>query len=181
MDHKKYVRGLVGIAVICIAITSKGYSQDIPKELYTAAGIPDSLKDDANSIIRYSSDELRIKGPGKATIKHHSLVTVLNEKGDRAAIIQFFYNKKYDTYSSIDIHVYDDAGKVIKKYHRTDMYDGAASDDETLVGDERFLGVKHTISKYPETIEVEYEEDISSFITLDSWYIQERIEQSVQN
>ncbi len=181
MNYRKCIKELFYVVVVCFALTSKAHSQDIPKELYTAAGIPDSLKEDANSIIRYSSDELRIKGPGKATIKHHSLVTILNEKGDRAAIIQYFYNKKFDTYSAIDIHVYDEAGKVIKKYHKTDMYDGAAFDDETLVGDERFLGLKHSIAKHPETIEEEYEEDISSFITLDSWHIQERIEQSVQN
>ncbi len=28
------------MVVVCFAITSKTYSQDVPKELYTAAGIP---------------------------------------------------------------------------------------------------------------------------------------------
>ncbi|MDO3627025.1 DUF3857 domain-containing transglutaminase family protein [Mucilaginibacter sp. BT774] len=161
---------------------SKVYSQDkdIPQEFYKASGIPDSLKEDANSVIRYSSDEVKIKGPGKAVIKHHSLVTILNEKGDKDAVIVFSYNKKFDTYSNIDVHVYDESGKMIKKYHKSDMYDGAASSDETLVSDDRFLGLKHTVSRYPETIEVSYEEDLNSYIDLPSWYIQEKREQSAQ-
>src|ERR1700749_539598 len=152
MALHNYIKYTVVVLCICFSVAN-GYGQDIPKELYSAAGIPDSLKEDANSIIRYSSYELKIKGPGKATVKHHSLVTILNEKGDRAAIIEYGYNKKNDTYSYIDIHVYDETGKMIKKYHKSDMYDGAASDDETLVGDERFLGLKHSVAKYPETIE----------------------------
>lgn len=167
---------------ICTLSISRTYSQDkaIPQELYNASGIPDSLKEDANSVIRYSSDEIRIKGPGKAVIKHHRLVTILNEKGDKDAAIVLFYNKKYDTYSAIDVRVYDEAGKAIKKYHKSDMYDGAAASDETLVSDDRFLVLKHAVTHYPETIEESYEEDLNSFIDFDPWTLQ-RAEQSLQN
>lgn len=180
MIYNKYIKAIFFTMLICVGGFSRANSQDLPKDLYVASNIPDSLKEDANSVIRYSSDEYNIKGPGKLYIKHHSLITILNEKGDRAAIITYSYNKKFDTYSYVDIHVYDETGKQIKKYHKSDMYDGAASDDETLVTDDRFLGLRHSIAKYPETIEIEYEEDISSYITLPSWYIQERLEQSVQ-
>ncbi|MGZ3819264.1 MAG: DUF3857 domain-containing protein, partial [Mucilaginibacter sp.] len=181
LSHKnlKYCLILL-VAGLFSSLKAHSQDKDFVSELYSAKGIPDSLKEDANSIIRYSSDEVRIKGPGKAVIKHHSLVTILNEKGDKEAIIVYSYNKKFDSYSFIDIHVYDENGKMIKKYHKSDMYDGAASDDATLVSDDRFLGLKHTVAKYPETIEVSYEENISSYITLSAWYIQERVEQSVQ-
>lgn len=183
MMCKKYTKGLLCAAVMCLGLTINTYAQDkdIPKELYTASGIPDSLKEDANSVVRYSMDEVTLKSQDKVLQKHHSLITILNEKGDREAITQLFYNKKYDTYSYVDIHVYDATGKVIKKYHKGDMYDGLASDNETLVTDERFLGLKHTVSNYPETIEVEYEENLTSFISLPTWYIQDQREQSVQN
>jgi len=176
---KKKIKYLAVIA--CFFIAGSALGQDLPKELYSAAGIPDSLKQEANSVIRYSADEYKIKGPGKMTIKHHSLVTILNEKGDKAAIIIFGYNRKYDTYSDIDIRAYDESGKLLKKYHKTDMYDGAAGSDETLVSDDRFLGLKHSVARYPETLEVSYEEDINSYINLPDWQIQERLEQSVQS
>lgn len=178
----KYLKCLCCITTVYLFIVTKAYSQDkdIPEEFYKASGLPDSLREDANSVVRYSTDEITIKGPGKALIKHHSLVTILNEKGDKEAIIKYFYNRKYDTYSFINIHAYDGAGKMIKKYRKSDMYDGAASEEETLVSDERFLGLKHAIINYPETIEVEYEENISSFITPDSWDVQSSLEQAVQ-
>jgi hypothetical protein len=182
MCLNNYIKGCLFLLGACLLPASKVYCQDkgIPLDLYKASSIPDSLKEDANSVIRYSLDEVRIKGPGKATIKHHSLVTILNQNGDKEAIIVFSYNKKFDTYSGIEFRVYDENGKVIKKYHKSDMYDGAASSDETLVSDDRFLGLKHTVSHYPETIEVSYEEDLNSYIDLPDWYIQEKREQSVQ-
>jgi len=154
-------------------------SRNIDPSLYNAAGIPDSLKTDVNSVVRYSSTDIVVKGPGKEVITKHTIVTVLNEKGDREAVMVLGYNKKYDTFSDIIMRVYNDKGVVIKKYRKGDMYDGAANGGE-LVTDERFLGVRHTIASYPTTIEMEYEEDISSMLDIGKWAIQDD-EQSVQN
>jgi hypothetical protein len=142
------------------------------KESYIAANIPDSLKDDANSVVRYDYQQLTLKGPGKYIVKAHRIVTVLNEKGDREAVFVLLYNRKYDNYSSIEMKVYDAMGNVIKKYHKADMYDGSATDGFSIVTDDRFLGVKHTIASYPQTIETEYEENVTSSIDLGEWSIQ---------
>ncbi|WP_295718278.1 DUF3857 domain-containing protein [Mucilaginibacter sp.] len=181
MFTKYYTRLLLTTAALC-ALYNQSYSQDknIPKELYVAASIPDSLKEDANSVVRYSSEEAIVKGPGKMLIKHHSIVTILNEKDDSEAIMEMGYNKKYDSYSDIEMNIFDATGKQIKKYRKSDMYDGSAANDETMVTNERFLAVRHAIAAYPITIEKIYEEDESSFIGLDTWYIQDQVEQSVQ-
>ena len=180
MPQSKFLKSLAAFAGISLLFILKAYSQDLPKDYYIASGIPDSLKEGANSVVRYSMYEWEVKGPGKIVVKHHSLITILNEKGDREAIVEYGYNKKYDNYSFIDVHVYDESGKMIKKYHKVDMYDAAASSDETLVTDERFLYLKHSVAKYPETIEIEYEENVSSTVGIDEWRIQGD-EQSVQN
>lgn len=180
--RNKYLAGLFFIVAACgiNPIKTLGQDKDLPKELFTANGIPDSLKEDANSIIRYSSDELTVESSGKAVIKHHSLITILNEKGDKAALIEFPYNKKYDTYSDIEIRAYNAEGVQIKKYHKSDMYDGAAMSNEILVSDERFLGLQHVVTSYPTTIEVQYEEELGGFINLAQWDIQTD-EQAIQN
>ncbi|MDB5016671.1 MAG: Transglutaminase-like enzyme putative cysteine protease [Mucilaginibacter sp.] len=172
---------LFTIVALWLAI-EKSYSQDkeIPKDLYIAATIPDSLKENANSVVRYSGTEVTVKTPGKVITRFHSIVTILNEKGDHEAIMEMRYNRKYDSYSSISMLVYNEKGDVIKKYHKGDMYDGAANDDMTLVTDERFLAVKHSIASYPVTIEQQYEEDVSSLVDLGSWHIQQN-EQAVEN
>ncbi len=178
----KYFTGLLLLAFAAGLFTTKTYGQlkEAPKEAYIASNIPDSLKQDANSVVRYSYDYEEVKGPGKVTIKHLSVVTILNEKGDDQAIVQFRYNRKFDTYSYVDIKAFDKNGKQIKKYHKSDMYDGARVSYETLADDDRILGLKHAITNYPETISVEYEENISSIVNLGTWVIQDN-EQSVQS
>jgi hypothetical protein len=180
--YRKYLIYLFCISAVFCTTIFKGYSQDsdIPKDLYIAASIPDSLKENANSVIRYSSEEDIVRGPGKSTNKIHLIVTVLNEKADREAIMELFYNKKYDSYSDIIMRVYDDKGNVIKKYHKSDLNDYSATSGANLVTDERVLALKHTIASYPETIEIEYEEDVNSFFDIGEWNIQGD-EQSVQN
>ncbi|WP_259071597.1 DUF3857 domain-containing protein [Mucilaginibacter sp. X4EP1] len=180
MMYKRYFNGALYFIIALLSVVLKSQAQELPKELYIAANIPDSLKENANSVIRYSDITETVKSPDRITIKYHTIVTILNEKGDREAIMEMHYNKKYDTYSGIEMHVYNEKGVAIKKYHKSDMYDGAADDGFSLVTDDRFLGVKHTVVSYPVTIEQEYEEDLSSFIDLNTWQIQSS-EQSVQN
>jgi transglutaminase-like putative cysteine protease len=167
------------LAIVVFFVSKSAHTQDLPKELYKANGIPDSLKDGANSVVRYSSDEVTVTGPGKLTLKHHSLVTILNEKGDRQAEVVLFYNKKFVTYSDIDIRAYDAGGVLLKKYHKSDMVDEAVVSDEILLQDDRLLGLKHTVANYPATIEVSYEEDVSGFVNLEQWDIQDD-QQSIQ-
>jgi hypothetical protein len=171
--------------VLCLGLScwlNQAHSQDkdIPKELYTAAGIPETLTEGANSVVRYWVSDLTIKGPGKATLKSHSLITVLNEKADNEAIIMFSYNRKYDSYGKVNMNVYDKDGKLVKKYHKSDLYERAISSESTLADDDRYLLLRHAIASYPATIELIYEEDLDSFISLPDWYVQRRFEQSVQ-
>ncbi|MDB5156327.1 MAG: hypothetical protein JWR50_1034 [Mucilaginibacter sp.] len=174
-------RKLFLLSLLMVCCGKIAFGQEIPTEFYKASTIPDSLKDNTNSVIRYSENKILIKGPDKVIVKRHKIVTILNEKADREAIMEMGYNRKYDEYSSIEMRVYNEAGAVIKKYHKSDMYDGSAADDETIVTNERFLALRHPIASYPITIETSFEETINSFISLDKWQIQSYPEQSVQN
>lgn len=181
MFTKKYNRLLLTIAALCAAY-NHGYSQDknIPKDLYIASAIPDSLKEDANSVVRYSMEDYEIKGPGKAYVRIHAIITVLNEKGNDEASKTLSYNKKFNAINSFEMRVYDAAGNLIKKYHKSDMYDRSAVSNETIISDDRMLIIEHTIATYPTTIEYIYDEDLKSLIDLGSWAYQD-YEQSVQN
>ncbi len=176
----KFFKSVFIAPVLLASFGTVGFCQEkVDPQAYVASNIPDSLKENANSVVRFYEEDVTVKGPGKVSLKVHKVVTILNEKGDDDAILYLGYNKKYDSYSSIEMKVYDPAGNVIKKYHKSDMYDGAASDGFSLVLDDRFLGLKHTIPSYPETIETEFEEDRTSAMNLDEWRIQHD-QQSVQ-
>ena len=165
------------LAIACFGV----YAQDkkLPKELYVAAGIPDSLKEEANSVVRYKMEEMNVRGPGKATIQMHSIITVLNEKGNDEARVTLSYNRKFNTVGSFEMRVFNAAGLLLKKYHKSDMYDRSAVTNETIVTDDRVLMFGHTIASYPTTIEVIYDEDLKSLISLGSWGLQDD-EQAVQ-
>lgn len=174
MFTKYYTRLLLTTAALCALYTS-GYSQDktIPKDLYIASTIPDSLKEDANSVVRYSSTEIIVKGPGKATKKRHRIVTVLNEKGDGAALLVLYYDKKFNSVNDVQMMVYNAAGVQVKKYHKSDFYDRSAIDGISIITDDRVLVKEHTIASYPATIEVTSEETMNSYLDLDQWNILE--------
>jgi len=179
---KKYLKYLLYTLFVlpCVVYKTSGQENEIPGELYIASTVPDSLKENANSVVRYHNEEDKLAGSGKLTQTVHTIVTVLNEKGDGAASLVLYYNKKYDSFSDIEMRVYNDKGVLIKKYHKSDMYDGSATGGEDLVTDERFLGLKHTIASYPTTIEIKFVAETNSFFDLSSWEIQEK-DQSVQN
>jgi hypothetical protein len=176
----KYSKCLALFCGLWLSAVLHGYSQDIPKELYQGNTIPDSLKEEANSVVRYSSEHYDILGPGKYVHKIHSIVTVLNEKGNSEAEVVLGYNKKYSNVSSFEMRIYDADGKLLKKYRKGDMYDRLAEDDETLVSDDRKLYLAHTIANYPTTVEITYERDESSAVDLGGWFIQDE-KQSIQN
>jgi transglutaminase-like putative cysteine protease len=182
MSVYKYLRCLLCFTTASFLMMTAAYGQekDIPKELYVASGIPDSLKEDANSVVRYSMQDVNVKSPGHSVMKIHTIVAILNEKANHEARINLPYNKKYSTVSSFEMIVYDATGKQLKKYHKSDMYEHAADDDETLVSDERLMYISHTVVSYPTTVEMIYELDNNSSINIGRWQIQQP-EQSVQN
>jgi hypothetical protein len=166
-------------ALVLFAGHTYGQSKDIPAELYKASTIPDSLKKDANSVVRYDAYDETVKGPGKAVIKEHSIVTVLNEKAEHEAVLYLSYDK-FNSVDNAEMIIYDENGKVIKKYKKGDMYDRSASDGISIITDDRILVTEHTIVKYPVTIEQITEQSMNSFLDLGQWHIQKE-EQAVQN
>lgn len=177
----KYIKYFLLWAAVFF-LSAKTFSQDrkIDPALYSSAGIPDSLKEDANSVLRYSMHDITVKGPGKAVEKTHTIVTILNEKANDEARITLPYNRKFISVSSFEMIIYDAAGKQLKKYRKGDMYEHAAYDDASLVTDDRLMTIGHSVAAYPTTVEMIYEIDENSLIDIDSWRIQEQ-EQSIQN
>lgn len=175
---KYYHKILIATAFFALVNGGAGAQQMTPEPGdYIASNVPDSLKKDANSVVRYSSTDMDVEGPGDIVIDTHQIITMLNDKGNQDLVLP--YNRKYNSFHDIEIKVYDSTGKAIAKYHKGDMYDGAAVGDEAMVTDDRFLALRHTVISYPETIEIKYEEKLTSEIDLNSWDIQGN-QQSIQ-
>jgi hypothetical protein len=181
MFSRDFKCAIIAAAVLLLSYVNV-FSQDknLPKELYAATTIPDSLKQDAHSVIRYSLDDVKVSGPGRVQSKTHEIITILDDKGDDAATLFLYYDKKYSSINSAQMLVYNAEGKLIKKYSKSDMYDRAAADGMSLITDSRFMVVSHDVATYPITIEKIYEETQNSYIDLSEWRIQKK-ETAVQN
>lgn len=148
------------------------FAQKLAPELYKASTIPDSLKTDANAVVRYSVTEMYVKARGSMVNRIHKITTILNEKGDDESLLVLYYDKKFRSVNSASMIVYDADGKVIKKYRKSDMYDRAAVDGMSIITDHRILALKHDIINYPVTVEISHETNANSYLDLGDWYIQ---------
>lgn len=157
-----------------------GQDKSLPKDLYIASAVPDSLKEDAHKVIRYSMEEMKVSGPGKLVEKGHKIVTILDEKAEDAAMLYLPYSKKYSSVNAAQMLVYDATGKLIKKYGKSDMYDRSAEDGMSVITDSRFMVMQHSVASYPITIETYYEITQYSYLDLSQWRIQPP-ETGVQN
>jgi hypothetical protein len=173
---------LVAAFVILTLLIESAYCQekDIPKELYISSAIPDSLKEGANSVLRYELTDISVRGPGKVIKKIHSIITILNQRAKGEAAIELPYNKKFSAVTSFEMKVFDASGKLIKKYSKSDLYERTDDNDETLVTDDKIKIAGYKIENYPVTVEYIYEIDDNSRLNIGAWTV-EQPEQSVQN
>jgi len=97
---------LLFIPLFMITIVSDG-------QKFPANTIQDSLKENAEVVIRLQEIMWDIKSAGQATIKMHFVYTILNEKGDGYAEYRSVYNSKSRLINSINGYLYDASGKEI--------------------------------------------------------------------
>ncbi|MBS7565863.1 DUF3857 and transglutaminase domain-containing protein [Mucilaginibacter sp. Bleaf8] len=167
---KRFICSLATLMLGCFVAHSQDKS--LPKDLYIASTIPDSLKQDANSVIRYSADEMTVSAPGRAVTRHHGIVSLLNEKADDEARLVLFYDKKFISVNSMQMLVYNAEGKLIKKYSKSDAYERSATDGFSIITDDRLLALRHDVGTYPVTVETIYEINQNSYLDLNAWHIQ---------
>ena len=168
----------------CVAIllfTSVLFSQ---KTLYPFSQIPDSLKQNANAVVRLDQSDITISSQRSMTIKTLRVVTILNEQGVSEIDAVAHYDKSTSV-REIQATVYDASGSEIKKIRRKDFRDQSVIDGVTIFSDSRFLYLDYTPVQYPFTIVFELETSTSNtafiptWMPLDSYFVS--VEKSVIN
>ena len=136
---------------------------------YTSLLIPDSLKQNANAVVRLDQIDILISSQRNMNVKQKRIVTVLNEKGQEAIDAYEYYNKK-TTVENIQATVFDAFGNEIKKLKRKDFRDQCATDGGTVFSDNRFVFLDYTPTQYPFTIIYESEIETSTTAFIPQWY-----------
>ena len=135
---------------------------------YSTLTIPDSLKQNANAVVRLSQLEINITSQKSMTIKSTIVTTVLNELGLRNLDLVESYDKD-SRISYIEATAYDATGKQLKVYKRRDFKDQSAVDDGSVFSDNRMLYLDYTPITYPFTIVFESETEHSNTAFIPAW------------
>ncbi|TDO94255.1 DUF3857 domain-containing protein [Flavobacterium sp. 245] len=147
-----------------IALTS--YAQKVN---YNVTSIPDSLKQNANAVVRLDQMDITIASQRSMNAKIQRIVTVLNDKG-LGHIDAYRHYDKTSSINSIEAIVYDAAGNEIKKIKRKDFRDQSAVSGSTLFSDSRVIYLNYTPISYPFTIVFTCEEETSNTAFIPQWY-----------
>ncbi|TDE55560.1 DUF3857 domain-containing protein [Flavobacterium sp. GT3P67] len=154
------------ISFLFLFFTSFIFAQKIE---YNSLNISDSLKENANAVVRLNQIDIIIASQRSMNIITKRVVTVLNEKGLSAIDAIESYDKRTNI-RNIEATVYDILGKEIKKIKRKDFKDQSAVDGGTLFSDNRYLYLDYTPIQYPFTIVFDSEIETSTTAFIPQWY-----------
>lgn len=138
--------------------------------IYNSAGIPDSLKENANAVLRLDEAKLDVISPSKYVLQVHQVITVLNSVGASYLRHSLGFDKFY-TVGDVAITVYNALGLPVKKYSKKDFEVQAAYDGFSLATDDKVMRLVTPAPSYPCTMDVQYEIKAYGYIELPDWYI----------
>jgi hypothetical protein len=135
---------------------------------YSSDKIADSLKQNANAVVRLDQIDIIIASQRSMTIKNKRVVTVLNENGQGAVHLMEYYSKG-TTVKNIQTTFLDASGNLVKKIKRKDFTDYCATDGGTVFSDSRVLFYNYTPINYPFTAVYESEVETSTTAFIPQW------------
>ena len=139
------------------------------KSEYTSLLIPDSLKQNANAIVRLDQIDILISSQRSMNVKNKRVVTIFNEKGQEGIDAFEYYDKK-TTVENIQATIFDAFGNEIKKIKRKDFKDLCATDGGTVFSENRYVYLDYTPTQYPFTVVYESEIETSTTAFIPQWY-----------
>ncbi|AUP80124.1 DUF3857 domain-containing protein [Flavivirga eckloniae] len=143
MIVKKIMSAL--ILLISLSVTSQ-------ENLYTSYTIPANLKEKANAVIRSNDVHISLRSSREMHVKEKRIITVLNKKGDRDVRAYLYYDNNLKI-KNLEVLVFNNYGKEIKKIRKNDFKDVSVVDGITLYSDSRKKYLEYTPIEYPYTIE----------------------------
>jgi hypothetical protein len=136
---------------------------------YIITTIADSLKENANAVVRLDQMDITIASQRSMNIKTQRVVSVFNERGLRDIDAYQHYDKT-TSIKNIEAVVYNAFGTEIKKIKRKDFRDQSAVSGSTLFSDNRVVYLDYTPVSYPFTIVYTSETETSNTAFIPQWY-----------
>lgn len=156
---------IAALTVTLLLGTTQIFSQ---KNDYSSLTISDSLKENANAVVRLNQTDIIIASQRSMNIKKKRVVTVFNESGLGAIGAVSGYDKRSKV-KNIEGTIYDAFGNEIKKMKRKDFIDQSAADGFSIFSDDRIIYINYIPTQYPFTFVFESEFETSTTAHIPSW------------
>ena len=153
--------------IILILFTLIAGSRAYAQANYDVSLISKDLMPYASAVVRNQNMYTEVKeGFTRYLVK--TAITVLNKNGDDIAHIVVFHDKS-NVIKSLKGAVYDEYGKLSRKFGEKDFEDVSAVNDFSLYEDWRVKHLIPSIGSYPYTIEYEYELKSKQTLNIRDW------------
>ena len=139
----------------------------VAQDNYSATGISDVLKENANAVIRLDQTDIVISSRNSMNIKTTRVVTILNELGLRYMKASENFSKPGDI-KSIEALVYNSEGTQIKKIKRKEFKEHSLSEGSEVL-DYKILYLDYTPVQYPFTLVYTSEVQTPNTAFLPTW------------
>jgi hypothetical protein len=150
---------------LLLAVSPSVWSQKMKPQY---ALIPESLKREANAVVRFHETEIERISTGQLKQKVSFAVTILNSKGKNEASIVLSYDK-FESVNFVEGRIYNSAGLLKETIKRKDFSDYSSFPDFVFFSDSRVLVYSPDVKEYPFTIEYEYQKSTNGFVHIDTW------------
>lgn len=130
--------------------------------------IPDSLKENANAVVKLNRKTITVQSAKKILVSEHRIVVVLNKKGEAFINANQFYNKSV-AINQLEVAIYNQFGQQIKKIKKKDFQDQSLADGFSVFNDARMLRLDYTATEYPYIAEITSEIETSNTAFIPSW------------
>lgn len=158
------MRLLLSLLLLVPLSTMFGWSQGF----YPVHTIPDSLKQNANSVIRETRRVIEVKNDSRYITKNYLVITVLNEAGRHDAWLRVYYDGS-SSVTGIRGQVYNALGIPTRKIKARDITDQANSPGFALYSDHRVKICRPSSNTYPYTVEFSYTVNRNTLVGFPPW------------
>ncbi len=162
---------------LLIAVLFTGFFAKAGDIKYPVSAIPENLKKDADVVKRMEEVEFEVISTKQTKLHYKYALTIMNENGDKYAEFTEWYDKLRHV-ESVEGHLYDGKGNLLKKMKSKDLADLSAV--EGLIDDNRLKEYNFSYRSYPYTIEFEADITFDHSFYFPYWQPQEHPHLSVE-
>ena len=168
MLHVHHLNAITMKLFFCIISCFIGLFATAGDGNYAVSAIPLELLKNANMVKRVEEIAFTVKNVSKATLYHHYVYTILNERGDKFAQAVEMYDK-LQTIDYIDGNLFDAEGKKIRSLKKSDIKDYSGNSEISLADDNRIKAHNFLYRVYPYTVEYTISVDYNHTMLFPDW------------